>query len=263
MKLRTICENNDLFDTVTNFLLNPKYRDTTWHELMVLFRKSGGSIIGSGKNSMVLEHPNWPYVLKLYPSDNFYTRFVRFAYKIRHKSFPKFYGPPKAVVPFYKRHKSEAVLYVVLMEELKEIPSSLFKTINDWYKIGISYVHAVKMGMANNGNYEDIKTIIKQNPELYSLFEGLYLITVNKLDGAIDMHRDNVMQRDNGELVMVDPLWEGSSPYSDYDRMLKIETDYYGDMAEPDVIGGKLPRKKREKRKKEKNTYSPNDDVPF
>jgi len=91
---------HESFDSISEFLLNPDHKEKDWDELMDEFKSSGGKLIGVGKKGQVFSHPRWPYVLKMY-NDEFYTSFVRFAFKNPHSAFPKFFGPPKKVTPFY------------------------------------------------------------------------------------------------------------------------------------------------------------------
>ena len=275
------------FDTVSDFLLNPEHRNKNWSELMKEFEDSGGEVIGVGKYGKVFSHPSWSYVLKMY-QDEFYTRFVRFAYRNQHSSFPKFYGPPQRIIPFYRRYASNSIAYVVRMEKLYELPKETYKTIDDWLYRGISYIEAIKRGTANTEvedwhypnskerregkkpelkksfSYQDIMDILKQYPKLFNVFEGLHMIIEAKLIGSLDMHRDNFMQRANGDIVIVDPLWGGTTPYADHKRMMDMETDNipYDYEEEPNIIGGKLPKKPR---KKQVKPISQNikDDTPF
>ena len=75
------------------------------------------------------------------------------------------------------------------------------------------------------------------------------------------------MQRQNGELVLIDPLWAGSNPYMD--ALAQQRMEYYGNdfdrEDEPLINGGELPKKKRIKKKKpvKFTSYNPNNDIPF
>lgn len=281
---------NESFDTVSDFLLNPEHRNKTWNQLIDEFKASGGKIIGVGKYGQVFSHPSWSYVLKVY-FDEYYTRFVRFAYRNPHPSFPKFYGPPQRIIPFYRRYKSESIQYLVRMEELFPISSKTFSLINIYYHQGMNYIRAVETGSQNQeveeriypnsqerkagkksyiGKvklYQDIIDILEKYPKLYSVFEGLYLLTKANLKGSFDIHEENFMQRPNGDIVISDPLWEGTNPYADYKRMIDMETDTGAyqdqDYPDPDVIGGKLPKKIKAKKPPQKVSTQSFDDAPF
>ncbi len=279
------------FDTVSDFLLNPEHRNKTWNQLIDEFKSSGGEEIGVGKYGTVFSHPNWPYVLKVY-EDEYYTRFARFAYKNPHPAFPKFLTPPQRIIPFYRRYESQATKYIVRMEKLLPISKELFKKFDRWIEKGMKYAEAKHKGTENyeiedtvypsfeerkQGKkpyigkvkyYQDIIDFIKENPKTYNVFEGLYLFEkenlIAKRSGQLDIHENNFMQRENGDIVIVDPLWGGKifNPYEDYKN--SITFDYEPDDSPPNLIGGELPAKKRKTKPKYYNTpdNTPND-VPF
>jgi hypothetical protein len=275
----------EVFDTVFDFLLNPEHRNKTWEELMQEFKASGGQIIGQGKFGQVFTHPQWKYVLKMY-NDKYYTSFVRFAYRTNHSAFPKFYGLPQKIVPFYKRFNEQAVSYIVRMEKLNPITDSqIFNLIRDLWWEGTQYIEEMKYGthereyektmypdfserrkgkepwIVKIKHYERVIAAIKQYPALFKLFEGIKLLHDAKLQGMFDFHANNFMQRNTGELVIIDPLWAGSNPYADYDAAMKAEIGYEGDDydREPELIGGQLPKKIKKKITK----IQPRDDIPF
>lgn len=277
---------NEAFDTVTDFLLNPEHRNKTWQELMSEFKASGGQVIGQGKFGQVFTHPQWKYVLKMY-DDQYYTSFVRFAYRANHSAFPKFFGMPQRIVPFYRRYAEQAKTYIVRMEKLKPIPTDVFKLINELWWEGTQYIEAMKTGtherelertvyperkerrlgkepwVVKYKYFERVIAAIQQHPTLLKLFEGLKLLSDAKLQGSFDFHSNNFMQRDNGELVVIDPLWAGSNPYADHQRAIDAEIGYDGgdyEPKEPELMGGQLPRKV--KKKKPKVQYY-NRDIPF
>jgi len=282
------------FDTVSDFLLNPEHRNKTWDQLMKEFEASGGEYAGGGRHASVFSHPRWPYVLKMFHDVN-YLRFARFAYKTSHSAFPKLFGPPQKVVPFYKRTPEEATTYIARIELLQPVDAQLAKIIIDWYPEGLSYVDAVKRGVGDaeveqvirpsfkerrNGaqpqtvkvkRYQDLFDVFKRNPKIKTLYEGLALVCQGVKECALDMHPENIMKRNNGDLVLIDPVWEGSNPYSDYQAMLDSETDRWGDYEppEPTLVGGKMPTKKRPWRKAKKaasaarRAQEDHDEVPF
>jgi hypothetical protein len=279
------------FDTVSDFLLNPLHRNKTFSELMGEFEKSGGTIIGSGKYARVYFHPSWPYVLKTYATDSHYTKFVRFAFEHPHPAFPKFYGKPQKVLPFYRRDRGAVSLYLVRMEKLERLNSELGVWLAKHMLDGIYYVRALRNNepltyMASyypgakerrkaekagvelpshkeEPRFKNITDMIEKYPKLEKTFEAGLLLMENKVSegSSPDYHSGNFMMRRNGDIVIIDPFWEGSSPYADLlaQRELDMDVDY----SEPDqdVIGGQFPKKKRIK--KVKPYISNNEDVPF
>lgn len=281
---------SESFDTVSDFMLNPQHRNKTFGELIGEFKKSGGEAIGYGKYGAVYSHPSWPYVLKTYAQDSHYTKFVRFAFENPHPSFPKFYGKPQNVLPFYRRTRLGVNLYMVRLERLEPIPKELGTWLSRHMMNGIYYVRALKYGypltaLSYNFNtrpqkraadlageelpshvekpiYKEVTDMIDKYPKLQKTFEaGLILLEspVSK-ESSSDYHAGNFMMRSNGDIVIIDPFWGGSSPYADELAQREMDMDGY-DEPELDVIGGQLPRKKRAKKPK---PYVRNDeDVPF
>lgn len=278
------------FNTTAQFLLNPEYSNKTWPELERDFKADGGEIINYGSHSAVFAHPAWNYVLKKY-DDPVYTAFVRFAYQHPNLAFPKFYGLPKKIIPHYRRNKSNAVCYIVRMERLYPINRSTFELIDRYYQPYLAYVMSVSAGQ---GDIEDdvwshqgrtwtydpgprkgiqpvrsrvprFKAMIdflQQHPQIKKVFEGLLFLQQNGPQGALDMHQGNFMQRLNGDIVIADPLWEGSNPYRDAALAMSREIDNFpDDDEEPDVMGGKLPKFKKPRPQPQKSL--PSTDVPF
>jgi hypothetical protein len=284
---------NEGFDSIPDFLLNPEHRYKTWDQLIEEFEESGGKILGHGSYGTVFSHPKWPYVLKMY-NDMYYTRFVRFAYNNPHVSFPKIYNLPQKVVPFWKRFQSSATVYLVRMEKLEELPIEIGRLLVKSIDYGISYIRDKKTnshereyeekeyltisqrkagripGVIKVKHHQYIIDILKDHPNFLPVYEGAFIIESKNFQAASDLlNPNNYMRRENGEIVITDPLWEGSNPYSDHKRMMDMETGAYDtyDDYEPDLIGGELPKKKRKKKIKpfKQNNFksNDNDDVPF
>ena len=257
----------EAFDTVSDFMLNPEHRDKTWHQLMGEFEASGGKSVGSGKYASVFDHPSWPYVLKLFSQDDQYIPFVRFAYRNPHPSFPKFFGPPQRIVPFYKRTDDEAKKYLVRIEKLKPLSKEIGEWLGKFIRDGAHYIKGKKEGVnfvdrrrntdrrirqgepehVEHNPYQHVENMLDRFPKLYETFEGWNIIMHSGMKGAMDPHATNFMQRSNGDIVITDPLWAGSNPYADHQAMMDLETDRWGneEPPEPTLMGGELPKKKR------------------
>lgn len=256
------------FRTVTDFLLNPENSNKTWEELEKEFKESGGEILGSGKYGKVFYHPSWKYVLKMY-NDPLYTSFVRFAFKNPLPAFPKFYGPPKKIIPQYKRYESEAISYIVRMEKLKPIDYETFELIDKFYTKSLDFFknpeaedtywyygkskQFIYYGPDSKGNepkevkvkrHQELIDAIKDKPELFNILHGIYVLTTSSLPGSLDVHQNNFMKRDNGDIVFVDPFWVGSNPYRDAQMAIDREIDRHYSVKEPTLMGGKLPKRK-------------------
>lgn len=102
----------------------------------------------------------------------------------------------------------------------------------------------------------------KENHKYINLFDAynkVWDLSENDDQGGcgLDLHKNNFMQRENGDIVVIDPLWfdEMGGVLGAADRAAKMEYDYYGmqdemereEDPEPYLQGGKLPMKKRKK----------------
>lgn len=269
------------FNYPSDLFLDPRNNEKSFEEIFKEFEKEGGAIIGSGKYGVVLNHPQWPYVIKLLDNDDIYIAFARFAYKNPHPAFPKLFGPPQRIIPNFKRHKYQAKMYLIRLERLYPVPKDLFNLIETYYEQFLDYIHAIKLGKENEeievrlprnlrtGKpvYEKIHQFvineIRKNPKLLKFFEGFDILLKSNLKGSIDLHNGNVMTRQNGDIVLVDPLWHGSNPYMDYLNQQRLEIDDIPDEpSPPDLIGGKLPKFKKKIVYQKPKPYH-DDDVPF
>ena len=282
----------EAFETPSDFLLNPKNKQTDFNSLLMQFQDDGGHA-EYGKYGTVLISPKWPYVIKIFPDDPEYTRFARFAYKNPHPSFPKIYGPPQKIIPFFKRTKSWAKLFVVRIEKLMPVQDKEMMTlIIQNYQWGISFFNAAKHGLENREfdktiwpkltqkriygdrqpqivkvkEYQHIFDLFAKYPQIKNLYQAIYIINISGLEGSPDIHAGNVMQRKDGELVLIDPLWAGSNPYMDALAQQRMEIDGYSsdfDEEPEQILGGELPKKKKIKPYKAAPFKVPSDDVPF
>lgn len=285
----------EAFETPSDFLLNPENKHKTFNELLMQFQNEGGHA-EYGKYGTVLISPKWPYVIKIFPSDEEYVRFARFAYKHPHPSFPKIFGPPQKIIPFFKRTKSWTQLYVVRIEKLFPVQDKEMMTlIVQNYQWGVSFFNAAKYGLENrefdkqiwpkrspsdpygsrNGpqtvrvkEYQHVFDLFAKYPQIKNLYQAIYIIETSDLKGSPDIHSGNIMQRKDEELVLIDPLWAGSNPYMDALAQQRMEYDGYSDFDdEPEqILGGELPKKKRKKKFKPyraTGTGAFKDDVPF
>jgi len=265
------------FDTVSDFLLNPEHRDRTFSDLRSDFEASGGEVIGAGRYGTVFTHPKWPYVIKTFTRDDPYVKFVRYAYRNPLRSFPKFYGTPKKIVPFIKRSISEKEIYISRIEKLIPLGVAEFSELNQakrdyehymWYKDtpyrmgdGSELTELIEMKNKLDALPQNMKDILSDHNTLMGV------VKKENWPGVDDWHRGNVMKRANGSYVLIDPLWEGYTfnAHAEYEHAMRMETDYYAnDYDEPYYLrGGELPKKKRVKKPKPVQMNYVEDDIPF
>jgi len=259
---------NEEFEKSSDVVSNPENNERTLNDILVDFEKSGGKVLGVGKYGKVLYHPKWKFVLKIFKNDNAYLSFVRFAIKNPRKSFPKFYDKPRRIIPNYKRSKNEPYLYVVKTELLNDITTEEFKDI-DFYKY---YGHS-DFSQPYHQSYvwqetkKKIDEINKKYPSIKTFINDYKFLEQSEVQGAPDFHQRNIMKRDNGEFVLIDPFWEGETPYQTHDRLMKGEIDYdYDDNRNDSMIkGGELYKKPKPPKPLviKKSDDDNKDDVPF
>ncbi len=254
MRLSDITED---FSTVKKLLQNPSNNQILWQDLVKAFKEDGGTFLGSGQMGEVYTHPSWNFALKLY-NDEIYTKFVRFAIKNPHPSFPKFYGSPREIIPNFKRTRRMNTIHIIRIEKLQ--PSDLKMTNRQLDNMIYRGIHVIR----TNAEDHEILGLFAKNPKFRTLCEGWNILLDLRWDTGMDIHGDNIMQRDNGDYVIIDPFYTGPSIYQRATEAMKLETDsYIDDQDEPELIrGGRKYRRPKVKPPKqpEPNTY---DDMPF
>jgi hypothetical protein len=245
--------------SVKDFLTDPQNKDKTFNELIEDFQKSGGKVL-NGKYGFVFVYPTWDYVVKLFSDDACYLTFARFAYSHPHPSFPKLYGPPQKIVPFYKREYPKYYTYISRIEKLHPISTELAKSIYKYH-----YYGALDASSMNPDNFyvNECLKFIEKNPNVKVLYEGLKILLAQDIKCQFDESPSNIMQRANGDLVWSDPLWYGETPYTQANALSDLNFGDY-DYDEPKYIqGGEIFRKKRIHKKKIKHKPIPPDKIPF
>ena len=178
----------------------------------------GGTVLGKGSWGIVLMHPNWKYVLKIFKGDVPYLKYVRLCIKHPRPSFPVFYDLPRKIKPASGlKLPSNKLLYAVKMEKLKEITTSEFRKIEHHLLYAL---RAIRLGRDFKNQVAETDA---QNPKLKQLKED-FLFLREKIDGfdefgKLDLHEFNIMKRENGEYVLSDPLmarFSGEEPEASF-----------------------------------------------
>jgi len=246
------------FDNVGKLLSDPTNSGRTWDELMNQFESEGGEIVGMGKYGKVLKHPKWSYVLKMFPNDECYLLFIRWAMKNPSSALPVLYDKPRQVYPQYIRYASETKMYIIRMEELMPISKDTFDDIE--YYLRVSQPTEEEYDTALKEYYDELEHIeskdgkkvadrirfeqyypmvvqqwrrLKEIENMYPNIKEMLKVYRNIIHHSLrhctfDIHKGNIMKRSNGDLVWIDLLWDGG-PYAQADQQQKMEIDYYGD----------------------------------
>jgi hypothetical protein len=68
--------------------------------------------------------------------------------------------------------------------------------------------------------------VLKDNPWMYSLGSAVSELWDSDVIGSPDIHSGNIMKRKDGTIVIIDPVWEGETPYQAYDKWIRDQMDF-------------------------------------
>lgn len=229
-----------------------KYQDMSQYQFEQLMTNYGFQRIGGGSHAIVYRHGNEPYVYRITNDDRTYEKYAEFLVSTKPNiHYPKIYGI-KNLSNFFKRSfnerwskfnivKVEYVPFPFTQQEFTEF-DRVFRS--SWMKDGILWSDADPQG------------------KWRSLVDALLNIFHHVQYGAPDIHRANFAKRQDGSVVILDPLWEGESPYAAYDRAMKAETDW-GHDDEPEYIKGAWNQKREIASQPPAIPQQPEEDIPF
>ncbi len=194
----------------------------TLGDLYNRFIQKGGSIIGAGAFGRVLTHPSWDYVLKVFDaSDECYLRFIRYAMNNpKIPCLPKVIGKPQRILGNFQRDVTDEYIAFVRLERLYPLTPENEKIVMDnrLRNAFREYAYVKKAGMELSEEEEPeawhvINKTGEQFPHAESLINVLKELVVDPKykNCIIDVHDENVMQRENGELVLTDPFSTANS----------------------------------------------------
>lgn len=171
-----------------------KYKQEPNGEMLQNFVNAGGTYTTAGNFSVVLMHPNWDYVWKTFIDDPGYLHFLSMVKKNpTNPHYPRIFKVKK-IVPPYRRNVSYPFLWVVKMEKLLPISGANWKIVEHCLSV-------INFGMSQE-RFNDL------HPTSGDLLGTIYGITRNRGGGILDLERRNFMQRQDGTIVVADPLWD-------------------------------------------------------
>jgi hypothetical protein len=284
-----------------------KFQRLQWHQITrLLDRKFGIKYIGGGKYGQVFTHPGWDYVVKIMErEDPNYLEFVDFALKHPDKHYPKIIKKPFMMHAFHKRERSQKYqrLTVLKIEKLLPIEKNkldfIVQNLDQYASIVTRYKnneykheknqeaytqkHPHHTKVLPDGTSEQnlsYKDIFDRYPWFEDLCWAFRRIMDNSEYGSADIHGGNFMERKDGTVVIIDPLWEGYNfEAAAWQAEMAERGDYWGDYEEhiPMVSGPgydsarkreeqeALEKKEAEKAARIAGVFAHNfdDDIPF
>jgi hypothetical protein len=146
--------------------------------------KYGFSLIGAGTNGAVFENPALPYVLKVYRADPMYEEWLYFCRKY----------PNNVYVPKIKGH-SYRLNDVFTAIRLEKLVSCDINKANDLI-----------------AEIDDILILTWKDQEKIDTIEDRDLVEISKFmrewEQVNDLTHHNIMARPNGQMVIVDPIYQ-------------------------------------------------------
>jgi hypothetical protein len=226
-----------------------KFADTDLED--VISSMTTHEIVGRGSFAVVLKNTSKPEVVKFWVEDSSYDDFINYVAAHPYKHFPTLYSKPKALTAFFLRTKEfpDKIRYV-RMENLKQISEDSI----DWEVIRKMFYDLmdcrskkdvdefVKFYLSHPGSrYKDedleaLHRMVKNVPEFcHEMFKMIKVVIAP--GRQLDVHSRNIMKRQNGEIVITDPVFSRS----DQAKLSKIVNVIYGllDKNHPEAIKGR------------------------
>lgn len=264
-----------------------RFHKYTEYQLYKILRRLGIEIVDGGTYGKILTSSKWDYVVKMFKDDPYYLSFVKFVKQHPNKHYPKFGRAPLEMHMFHTRDERDGdKMWMLKIEKLEPLD----KKTQDFIVRNIDFAGTVaywletedkrpqskeqldyfnkdagpRLYFDGERKNETIREWAKAHEWLISLAEAWNDIFENDdVAGSPDLHGRNFMKRKDDTIVIIDPLWEGSNPYKEYDAWYKSMTDsddggYY------DVSTKSGPTYKRHKAEKKKPVpQDVHDDIPF
>ena len=162
--------------------------------------KYGFNQVGSGVFGTVFINPKYPYALKVFYADNAYLSWLKFCKRNQDNPYI-----PKLRKNFIRVIPTSNSIYAVRMEKLSEVKD--LKQMKDMLLEleGMITSNANKNSSMITHRKKYDEWVKDKDKNLLEIAEFLYN-NDGVLFSKIDLHPGNIMQRDNGQLVIIDPV---------------------------------------------------------
>lgn len=185
--------------------------------------KSNGITMYRGVYGIVLTHPKWDYVLKLFPKDDCYLEFLNFCKQNTSTHLPKIIKGPMDLTPFFLDKHNTPVknlidkYHAVKLEKLTPFPIDENSEIYNAALISCTDMNLhkdYKQGLKDGNTDEVLKAYTKAykstKPTKLKKYKSFIEVMIKVLDNMnrgkckADIHVKNLMMRGK-TIVIVDP----------------------------------------------------------
>lgn len=226
-----------------------KFSKMTWEQFQQYLSEQGIHLIGSGLFGKVFYKEGWNYVIKVFEKDDPYLEFVNYCMHRPNKHLPKFFANPRHLPQFLLRQQSNInTITIVKVEKLNKLDKnvSLFlkrniKNLADHFK----NKPKEPVTVIDNNEQKQFHNVFEVFVE-YRKYQLQSLLTVyNNLDELThsemrnDMHSGNMMQRDDGTIVIIDafsiPICLSNDYSTIFNLIPKNATDLVSGVQKPNI----------------------------
>lgn len=197
-----------------------KYHHLNWEELVRELKKSYNiRRIGGGAFGDVFYKDGWDYVIKVLDHDNAYLDFVNFIISHPNIHYPKIIKQPKKMTPFHLRNNNVLDKITILkIEKLNDPDNDIADFVaNNIHRLSTAILNKnknpIELYVENEHNVRMTYNEVLNNPKykkfgLKGLFDAyIGLLDFNNGRHGIDIDSTgNILQRDDGTLVISDPF---------------------------------------------------------
>ena len=198
-----------------------KYHGLTLDELMKQIANDYDlRVLGQGAFGHVLSTKDPNTVVKVFETDDAYMSFVEYIQQNPNPHYPRIVKSPRLMTTFYKRYDLQPDKFTVLaLERLVPLSDHMAQFVADVANARDLHDKPFKLpnGRMNGGdyNYDDddidpgvtFRELSRDYPWIPTFWEAVrQLFRSGIVKGNIDMHPGNFMARQDGTIVIIDPV---------------------------------------------------------
>lgn len=226
----------EFYDQQTDEMIGvKKYHGLTLDALMKKIAEDFNlELLGHGAFGHVLSTSDPNTVIKVFETDDAYMTFVNFIQQHPNPHYPKIVKSPRLMTTFYKRYDIQPNKFTVLsIERLVPLSEKMAHFVADVANARDLHDKPFKLpnGQLNGGNYNyeydeidpgvTFQELSRDYPWIPSLWAAVrQMFRGGAVKGTIDMHPGNFMARNDGTIVVIDPV---ADPIA-HDRKKTIDT---------------------------------------